>query len=62
MAAESNSTGVFERSETCWNQDEHLISFKSDLEATYLIEGRGHPRSFRIFPRFTRCTSRSATR
>lgn len=38
VAAESNSTGVFERSENLLDQDEHLISFKSDLEATYLMK------------------------
>ena len=38
MATESNSTGVFERSANLLEKDEHLISFKSDLEATYLMK------------------------
>ena len=38
MATESNSTGVFERSANLLENDEHLISFKSDLEATYLMK------------------------
>ena len=38
MAAESNQTGVFERSANLLENDEHLIFFKSDLEATYLMK------------------------
>jgi len=38
VATESNSTGVFERSANLLEKDEHLISFKSDLEATYLMK------------------------
>jgi len=38
VAAESNSTGVFERSANLLDNDEHLVSFKSDLEATYLMK------------------------
>jgi hypothetical protein len=38
VATESNSTGVFERSANLLENDEHLISFKSDLEATYLMK------------------------
>lgn len=38
VATEANSTGVFERSENLLENDEHLISFKSDLEATYLMK------------------------
>ena len=38
VATESNQTGVFERSQDLKEQGEHLISFKSDLEATYLMK------------------------
>jgi len=38
VAAESNGTGVFERSQNLLEKDEHLIFFKSDLEATYLMK------------------------
>jgi hypothetical protein len=38
VATESNSTGVFERSANLLENDEHLVSFKSDLEATYLMK------------------------
>src|SRR5262249_15756807 len=38
VAAEANQTGVFERSENLLENDEHLIFFKSDLEATYLMK------------------------
>jgi hypothetical protein len=38
VAAESNQTGVFERSANLLENDEHLIFFKSDLEATYLMK------------------------
>ena len=37
VAAESNATGVFSRSASLLEKDEHLVSFKSDLEATYLM-------------------------
>jgi hypothetical protein len=38
VATESNNTGVFTRSATLLEKDEHLVSFKSDLEATYLMK------------------------
>jgi len=38
VAAEANQTGVFERSANLLENDEHLIFFKSDLEATYLMK------------------------
>ena len=38
VATEANSTGVFERSANLLENDEHLVSFKSDLEATYLMK------------------------
>ncbi len=38
MATESNATGVYTRSASLLEQDEHLVSFKSDLEATYLMK------------------------
>ena len=38
VAAEANRTGVFERSANLLEKDEHLIFFKSDLEATYLMK------------------------
>jgi hypothetical protein len=38
VATEANQTGVFERSQDLTTQGEHLISFKSDLEATYLMK------------------------
>jgi hypothetical protein len=38
VATESNQTGLFERSQDLKEDGEHLISFKSDLEATYLMK------------------------
>ncbi|MGZ3444251.1 MAG: hypothetical protein ACXWLG_01065, partial [Myxococcaceae bacterium] len=38
VATESNATGVYTRSASLLEQDEHLVSFKSDLEATYLMK------------------------
>lgn len=38
VATESNQTGVYERSATLLENDEHLVSFQSDLEATYLMK------------------------
>ena len=38
VATEANSTGVFERSANLLDNDEHLITFKSDIEATYLMK------------------------
>jgi hypothetical protein len=38
VATESNATGVYTRSASLLEQDEHLISYKSDLEATYLMK------------------------
>jgi hypothetical protein len=38
VATESNSTGVYTRSASLLEKDEHLVSFKSDLEATYLMK------------------------
>jgi len=46
VATESNSTGVFERSANLLENDEHLISFKSDLEATYLMKVEINPTVF----------------
>jgi len=46
VATESNSTGVFERSANLLENDEHLISFKSDLEATYLMKVEVTPTVF----------------
>ena len=46
VATESNSTGVFERSQNLLENDEHLISFKSDLEATYLMKVEVTPTVF----------------
>jgi hypothetical protein len=38
VATEANQTGVYERSATLLENDEHLVSFQSDLEATYLMK------------------------
>ena len=38
VATESNHAGVFARSANLLEKDEHLVSFKSDLEATYLMK------------------------
>jgi len=38
VATESNATGVYTRSANLLEKDEHLVSFKSDLEATYLMK------------------------
>jgi hypothetical protein len=46
VATESNSTGVFERSANLLDNDEHLVSFKSDLEATYLMKVEVTPTVF----------------
>ena len=46
MATESKSTGVFERSANLLENDEHLIAFKSDLEATYLMKVEVTPTVF----------------
>ena len=46
VATESNQTGVYERSANLLENDEHLVSFQSDLEATYLMKVDVTPTTF----------------